>query len=253
MNFTKIFGKDEYKVEVKEEYSSIESLNIPSKYKGLPVTEIDDNAFYKCTKLKNIILPGTLKSIGNNAFAYCSSLKTVVLPENLEKLGETAFAYCTELENIVLPDSLSIISGGCFLNCESIKSVSLPSNLIKIEEGGFDSCTSLESIVLPDGLQEIGTGAFWNCGALDNIKIPKSVVKLGRTIISRETKIYFEDVTGWQYRYALAEEGEGDEYYGDWIDIDSDVMANYDLFKQIMFDIKTNKDLKIYEPIFQKV
>ncbi len=52
---------------------------IPEMIMGEPVTEIDNNAFYGCQKIKSIAVPESVKSVGsfNN-----SGIETVIFPEN---------------------------------------------------------------------------------------------------------------------------------------------------------------------------
>ena len=58
------------------------STQIPSEINGVPVTEIDENAFAG-SKLESITIPETIKVIGKNAFKDCDKLMTVIF-ENAE-------------------------------------------------------------------------------------------------------------------------------------------------------------------------
>ena len=48
--------------------------------------------FVSCSKLRNIELPSTIKTIGGYAFQYCSSLREITLPAAVEKIDEFAFS-----------------------------------------------------------------------------------------------------------------------------------------------------------------
>ena len=250
LKFTKING-GKYKVEINDDYrSTIKSVTVPPKYNGLPVTYLADRAFYQCTKLSNVILPDTIKSIGENAFGHCSSLKNIVLPEGMEKLDRYVFAN-TGLESIELPDNISVLPYQCFYNCKSLKSVKLPSKLIEIGDWSFSGCTSLTNITLPNSIQEIDSEAFYNCDSLESLTITKNVKKLEYLFVSGNTnvKLIFEDTSGWQKRYVTSFNAT----LGDWENIDPAVMANSDSFKNLM---KTSyKDSKgyVYYYEFQKV
>ena len=58
--------------------------------------------FEGCSKLANIVLPSTIKTIGAKAFNGCSSLKEIELPEDVTNIGSNAFDGCTALDNIVV-------------------------------------------------------------------------------------------------------------------------------------------------------
>ena len=71
---------------------------------GLP--EIEEFMFRRCSALKNIVFPASVKKIGHLAFAGCSSLKQVVLAEGLEEIYYSSFEYCYYLESITVPSTL---------------------------------------------------------------------------------------------------------------------------------------------------
>lgn len=69
---------------------------------------IGESAF-KYSKLEEIILPDSIKTIEEYAFTSCDNLKTLVIPNGTKIIGEGAFYGCSYLEEIFLPDSLTSI------------------------------------------------------------------------------------------------------------------------------------------------
>ena len=83
------------------------------------VTEIDDKAFMDKHDVTEVVFPLTLKKIGNSSFQHCK-IRKVLLPEGLESLGDRAFFLCImtprsgSIEEIYLPTSLKSIGSRCF-------------------------------------------------------------------------------------------------------------------------------------------
>ena len=73
-------------------------------YNGFSVTQynINSDALYGCTSLKNVTIPSNVLSIGENAFSGCTSLKNVTIPSNVLSIGENAFSGCTVLSSIYM-------------------------------------------------------------------------------------------------------------------------------------------------------
>ena len=57
--------------------------------------------------------------IGENAFAKCSELKEIKLNSGLEKIGKSAFEYAP-LESVELPETLTEICDNAFYGCETL-------------------------------------------------------------------------------------------------------------------------------------
>lgn len=57
---------------------TVTEANIPSIIEGYPVTSVGDIAFYNCTSLESITIPGSITSIGESAFYYCANLARVL-------------------------------------------------------------------------------------------------------------------------------------------------------------------------------
>ncbi len=74
------------------------SINIPSRYKELPVKEIGEEAFLNFTHIKEVKLSGALEKIGERAFKGCTGIKSIVIPKNVTAIGEDAFGGLTDTE-----------------------------------------------------------------------------------------------------------------------------------------------------------
>ena len=75
---------------------------IPSTLGGYSVTAIDDYAFSECYWVTDVVIPGTVKTIGEGAFCYCIALKEIVIPESVTSIGDYAFICCVSLEKLII-------------------------------------------------------------------------------------------------------------------------------------------------------
>lgn len=81
---------------------NLETVNLPPT-----IYAIDEYAFHRCRRLKNIDLINVTK-IGNNAFAGCESLEITSLHA---EIGREAFIHCSSIKNLelsVLPESILV-------------------------------------------------------------------------------------------------------------------------------------------------
>ena len=173
------------------------SIIIPSKYKGLPVVEIAEQAFIsnKSKYIVSVFIPNSVTKIGKGAFESCSSLTSITLPfvgESLEGTGNTLFGYIfgassysdnddyipTSLKEVIITGGTSI-GDGAFYGCSSLTSVTIGNSVTSIGGGAFYGCSSLTSIVIPDSVTSIGYSAFCDCVSLTSIVISDSVTSIG--------------------------------------------------------------------------
>ena len=82
-------------------------------------------AFYKCSDIRSLTLPSTLKSIEEKAFFRCS-ITEIILPDGLETIGKDAFSY-TALKTIDIPSSVKEIGEYAFYNCTSLLEINVGS------------------------------------------------------------------------------------------------------------------------------
>ena len=81
LSFTKL-PDDSYSVKCKDR--TVQSVVIPSKYQGNPVTTIDGGAFDNLSSIKSITIPSSVIKICKSAFWNCSSLETIIYQGTIE-------------------------------------------------------------------------------------------------------------------------------------------------------------------------
>ena len=113
------------------------------------VDHIKDNEFKDMDKIKKVVLPATIESIGNGAFFGCKSLREINFPDGLRLIWEYAFAGCLKLKKIQFPTSLEYFCAFSFRNCKGLREVIVPSST-KIYEHAFSGCDALEKVIIRD-------------------------------------------------------------------------------------------------------
>lgn len=188
-------------------YSALASTPI-----GPNVTKIGDEAFYGCTNIVTLSIPGGVKNIGNNAFYGCTSLETLGLTDGLKNIGDFAFAYCTNLTDVIIPETVTGITANPFMGCTGLESMTVLSrdfvydsengvlfdkeqtmilfyapfnendtytipNMVEVMGGAFAN-SQLKNVVLPESTKLIPAGAFRDSIYLESVVIPASITAI---------------------------------------------------------------------------
>ena len=152
---------------------------IPSAYNSLPVTSINDKAFFGNPHITSIIIPNSVSNIGRWAFDSCSSLRSITIPSSVISIGDSAFGACSNLESVIIPDGVKHIGDFAFTRCSKLVSITIPNSVTSFGQFTFSDCSSLTSIRISGGMTRIGMGVFGGCSSLTSIIIPKSVSDIG--------------------------------------------------------------------------
>lgn len=213
------------------EMSGIVDITIPSGVKSLTrrvlaftdianfnvygnIQSIQDEAFYGCDKLENVVIGDSVTSIGDAAFCCCDSLTSVTIGNSVTSIGDDAFYHCDSLTSMTIGNSVASIGIGAFYHCDSLTNVTIPNSVTSIGEGAFRDCDSLTSInvnslnknysskngvlfnnnkteliccpegknglyIIPNSVTSIGDAAFAYCSSLTSVTIPNSVTSIG--------------------------------------------------------------------------
>ena len=230
--------------------NSTEDLEIPSQYRGKPVTSVDRDANISLENLRSVTIPDSVTSIGDSVFYGCSSLESVTFEEDsaLTSVGSFTFLGCSSLTSIELPDGVLSLGARVFYNCSALTSVTIPDSITSmgnsvfygcpIEEAtmpgnaisipttnlkkvvltsgeiasrAFADCSTLTDVTIENAVTSIGYRAFYNCTALKNINMGDGIVSIG------------EDAF---YNCGALKKVKGISYVGKWaVDCDSTVSA----------------------------
>ena len=87
-------------------------LIIPTTLKENIVVGIESNAFAKCESITQVIIPGSVETIGYRAFAECINLETVELQNGLKEILGSAFEECSKLTSITIPATVTLVASG---------------------------------------------------------------------------------------------------------------------------------------------
>ncbi len=199
--------------------TELSKIEIPRKFNGRTVSTIlgyetgnnpmngpdpylimgNQRGFSDCTKLKTIVLPNSITSIGHGAFYCCNSLESINLPDGLEEIGLATFYGCSSLPELVVPASVKSIMHRAFHDCGQLQSVNIPEGVTAINTSTFQGCHNLASVVIPSTVKSIGSSAFEDCYALQSLELPQSVKTIGKHAFWRCTKLasikMFDNVT----------------------------------------------------------
>ena len=110
-------------------------------------------------KVKSIVIPGTVKTIGKRAFQGCKSLQSVVLFSGIETIDVLAFSK-TGLITIDIPGTVKSIENFAFEDCFSLVSLKLNNGIERIGYCAFEDCYKLTSVTIPSSVNSIDSGAF---------------------------------------------------------------------------------------------
>lgn len=130
--------------------SAIEEITLPSTLKTL------GSDVFNCAKIKSIEIPEKVRYIGDYTFCDCENLTEVLIDGTITSIGKEAFFRCAQLKKINLPDGLIEIGPEAFEGCENLTSLKIPSTVRKICKDAFKDCSRLvleipESVSLEDG------------------------------------------------------------------------------------------------------
>ena len=204
---------------------------IPAEIEGLPVTSIDESAFYWADNLTSIKLPDSVTYIGAWAFATCENLSSINIPDGVTFIGDRAFGACRGLTNISIPDSVTYIGDEAFLFCEGLTSFYIPDSVTYIGTHAFMGCYGLPGIhvdednpnysndsrgvlfdkektaliwapkaisgsyAIPNSVSQIMDCAFSFCENLTSISIPAHITHIGNAAFEfclGLTSVHFE-------------------------------------------------------------
>jgi len=158
------------------------------------VTNINNQAFFKCINLTTITIPNIVTEVGWNAFQGCTGLTSVTIGTGFTSISSSMFNGCSGLTTVTIPSTVTSIDGYAFASCSGLTSVTIGSNVTSIGDNAFERCSALTSVIIPDKVTTIGTTAFWLCTGLTSVTIGSGVTYINFGAFSNcdaLTTVYF--------------------------------------------------------------
>ena len=182
--------------------SNLESVIFNSKSL---VSEINNNTFCNCKRLKRIEFTDSIKRIGESAFLWCESIEDLHLPNELEIIGKQAFCMSDSFTNenltskvskINFPPLLKMIGEESFRGNKNLKEISFSSEIDEIDASAFRDCSNLTKISYIE-IHKINEWAFSGCNICltitDGIKFIASGALNGCSITLKNSTYFVID------------------------------------------------------------
>ena len=184
------------KVVTAAEYES-SNIDDPEDWSKKTVTAVGEQAFYFCSNVKSVTIPGTVISIGAFAFAGCASIEVLNIPASVTKIGESAFATCTGIKTVQFAAESGVkdIQEKTFFGCTALTEITIPGYVQTVGTGAFYGCTALTDVMISEGVVLIGAQAFQNCEKMAKISLPASVSSIGEFAFSGSEDLYRDGIT----------------------------------------------------------
>ena len=187
--------------EVFKENTEITSFDELQYFTGL--WEINKLAFYNCSNLASVRIPGNVSTINEGAFRYCSKLKNLVIEDSSQYLYcyhsyyynsdhiYSCFSDCP-LESVYIGRDMKNHQSpyyvsrylGFFYQKTTLSSLELGEKVTEIESLMFSGCDGLTTVSIPNSVTSIGREAFYYCINLTSVVIPNSVTFIGEYAFS---------------------------------------------------------------------
>ena len=154
------------------------------------VTEIADQAFWKCSAMTSVKIPESITYVGSLGFKECTSLDSLVFPND-----DMKFSYwyvcqgCTNLTYVRLPEHLTRLSYFMFAECENLESIRIPESCVSFPDYTFFRCYKLKNVNIPYCVPILGMADFYECYELEHLDIPPTVTSIGKQTFTRCKKL----------------------------------------------------------------
>lgn len=195
-------SKDIYIVDGRGRAINEDRIDIPGYYEGLPVTQINSNAF-SSSPPKSISIPATINYIGQNAFGWSGAVEEVYI-KDLKRWCDITFGSSASpitanhpkvyingvySQDLIIPDGVGFISSRAFMHCTQFRRIDLPLGLIAINDMAFQYCSGLETLTIPQSVKFIGSQAFGRCTTLRKVTFTGCPTDLSESAFDGDTNL----------------------------------------------------------------
>ncbi|MBQ5334536.1 MAG: leucine-rich repeat protein [Oscillospiraceae bacterium] len=184
-----VFRLNEERAVLTEWNKARATVELPNLVEGVPVRDIEPDAFAGCENLRDISLPMEMERIPFSELRQLRSLEAIrVSPQHASYSSQDGILYDKEKTELIncpaarfrpvhVPDTVKKIQKHAFSGCERVREINLPAHLEIIEDYAFAHCKSLHYMQFPDSLSEIGTHALTACRQLRSLHLSRNITE----------------------------------------------------------------------------
>lgn len=171
-------------------------------YSILPsVRRILRSAFWSCSGLTSLTIPGSVTNIAEQAFVGCSRVPTITIPSSVTGIGHDAFGNCDVMTDIIVEPfnpSYCSVNGVLFdratntlIQCPAGKpgTYNIPDGVTTIASYAFSRCFGLTNVTIPCSLNSLAFGAFYVCLNLTTLTFPGPIRSIDGAAFGTCTKL----------------------------------------------------------------
>ena len=131
------------------------------------IEKISPSAFYSCSKLKTITIPGSLFSVGQGALGYCDNIEEV----NIDNLSAwCALNFSSQSSDYTYGGGNPLSSGAkLYVKGQLVTDLVIPNDVESIGSFTFYNYSDLKSIIITPQVKSIGRYAFGGCTNVESI------------------------------------------------------------------------------------
>ena len=139
----------------------------------------------------HLIIPSGTEQIYPRTYEGNMRIRSVIVPESVKTIGVRAFANCKNLEEVCFDkrSQCEVIGEGAFGGCYFLREIVFPVSLRLIGQEAFCSCLTLQKVFVPATVEAIGVRAFFFCENLKMVKITGSKTSVFRHAFGRCSKL----------------------------------------------------------------
>jgi len=134
-------------------FSALETLTVGEGVETIPA-RLCANA-----KLRELVLPDSVQSIGNGAFSGCTQLEQVSLPTSLKTIDTDAFRQAG-LTSLSINSPCLAVGASAFLGCEQLRTVDFKGATVTLGNKAFANCNALEELAGTENVTVPKLGIF---------------------------------------------------------------------------------------------
>ena len=181
------------------ELTHVDEIEVPAN-----VVTLGSYAAYDLKYLKAFTFAqdSKLQTIGSYAFYYCSSLKELSIPGSVTAINDYALDYCSSLSKLVFEDGEEDMSLNKNSSSSPLAEVYIGRNIINnygsYTTSPFSSKSLLKKVTIGNGVTSIPSYLFYN-SACNELVVAPSLKTIGTSAFYKNltTDINIEDVNAW--------------------------------------------------------